>query len=694
VETGEKSLLQKALARPDLVRQVFDYARQNGVMAAVRRVQARLDTLATMGYSAAGVVLEVGEGVHEFRPGDRVAVGGGGYANHCSVNFVPQNLAVRVPDAVPLDAASLTTIGAIALQGVRQARVQVGETVAVIGAGLIGILTIQIARAAGCRVIGIDKDPQRAARAAGWGAHLTLASDDARLAARAREFSRYGPDAAIITAASRTAEPLELASRILRDRGRIVVVGDVGLGVSRSDVYAKEASIVMSRSYGPGRYDPQYEELGHDYPVGYVRWTEKRNMEAFLDLIAQGSVDLRQLLECRYPVSQGDQAYAAIRQQGIYTAIIEYGCESERPGVASDGDARRNGRAVTDKLRVGCIGAGGFARTVIIPVLKARKDVALESVATLTGTGAESARRAFGFRRTQTSDQLLQSREVDAVFVASRHDSHARHVAAAIAAGKAVFVEKPLAVSREDMRLVRDAYRTAHANNGTPFVMVGFNRRFAPATERICDFFAGRREAMLIQIRINAGFVPRGHWVHESGGRMAGEMCHFIDWARAVVGRNITGVYAAALPDGARYQGDNVAAMLSFADGSLASLLYLANGDRSVPKEHYEVFCEGGVARLDDFSTLELSRDGKTRKTGCGRDKGHTRELELTIESMRALRAAPIPFEELLEVTEATLLLGESAASGARKPLALVHDLEPVGETISQEDGCSSQAGD
>jgi len=628
----------------------MEYARTNGVKAAYQKVQAQLNSFSTMGYSSAGVVLEVGEGIDEFQPGDRVACAGVGYANHCEINFVPRNLAVKVPNSVSLDAASLTTIGAIAMQGLRQAELSFGDNVVIIGAGLVGILTAQMARAAGCRVIAVDIDPERASRAVAMGAHLGLAVSDAQLPRAVEEFSRYGPDAAIITAATSSTQPLELAAQLVRDRGRIVVVGDVGMGVSRTNIYRKEVSIVMSRSYGPGRYDPQYEENGQDYPIGYVRWTEKRNMEAFLQLLDSGSLNLTPLLQVKYPVENASAGYTHISTAKSYTAIIEYPVEGSRAT-----DLRQTSSKVmrTGSLRIGCIGAGDFARSVIFPNLRRLGGVALESVATCSGVAAESARRSFGFALAQTPDELLANSDLDAVFILSRHDSHSRLVVRAIANEKAVFVEKPLAINRQQLAEIQSVYQEKQER--FPFLMVGFNRRFAPATEEIRQFFAGHHEPMVVQIRVNGGYIPRNHWVHEAGGRVVGELCHFVDLARSLVGSSIRSVSAAALPDGARYSRDNVVATLTFTDGSVATIAYLANGDKSVPKEHLEVFCEGSAARLKDFATLELIRNGKPRSIKCHHDKGHKRELELTLEAMRAGAPSPIPFAELVEVTEATL---------------------------------------
>jgi len=662
LELSSKSLLAKAKARPDLVKQVIEYARQNGVKAAYEKVHAKLDTLTTLGYSCAGEVISVAEGVHEFRAGDRVACGGGTYANHAEINFVPRNLAVRIPSQVSSVAASLTTIGAIAMQGVRQAEVVIGETVAVIGAGLVGMLTIQILRAAGCRVVAIDLSPQRVKRAADFGAHLAVAADDPTLASSIKEFSRYGVDAAILAAATDSVEPAEMAAKILRDHGRIIVVGAVGMGVSRNNMYMKELSLTLSRSYGPGRYDPQYEEGGIDYPVGYVRWTERRNMEAFLDLLAAGQIDVTPLLEHRYAIEEGAKAFADLKN-GLYTAILEYNGASavsqrSMPAVVA---ARPR---IGDEVRVGCIGAGSFASTVIFPNLQSIKGVRLQSVGTTSGAGAASAQRAFKFQTAEQPSELLNDPSVDAVFVLTRHDTHATLTAQTLHAGRPVFVEKPLAVDREQLAQLQEVYAVQLQSGRAPFVMVGFNRRFAPFTEKIRQFFAGRREPMMIHVRVNAGFIPHDHWIHAQGGRIVGEFCHFVDWARSVIGSPIHSVTATGLPNGTQFAPDNVAVTLKFADGSVANLLYLANGDRSIPKEFFEVFCQGAIARLQDFRTLELARNGKVQKFKSPQDKGHRRELQLTIEAVRDGKPSPISFEELVEVTEATFLVDQAVATG------------------------------
>jgi predicted dehydrogenase/threonine dehydrogenase-like Zn-dependent dehydrogenase len=660
VEAGRKSMLGKAMARPDLVKQVVEYARSNGLAAARQKVQARLNTLTALGYSCSGLVLDSSSA--GFQPGDRVACAGSGYASHCEVNFVPANLAVLVPENVGLQAASLTTIGAIAVQGVRQANVTFGETVAVIGVGLVGVLGMQVLRAAGCRVIAIDVSKDRAAQATALGAHLGLSTSDPGLEGAVASFSRYGVDAALITAATKSAEPLELAAKLLRDRGRISVIGDVGMGVSRASMYRKEISLAMSRSYGPGRYDPRYEEGGQDYPIGFVRWTEKRNMEAFLDLLSSGALQVEPLLAHLFPVEKGEKAYAAV-EAGAYTGIIDYHAAGELRSRSKAVSAKHAPKSrPKDKLRVGCIGAGGFARGIIFPHLSSAAGVLLGSVATSTGEAAESARTGFGFVAAESPSELLENPNLDAVFILTRHNSHAAYVKRALEQGKCIFVEKPLAINREQLEMVQSAYAQALAEKKSPFLMVGFNRRFSPFTEKLRYFFAERTEPMLVHIRCNAGFIPRTSWVQdpENGGRIIGELCHFVDWARAVVGCPMRTVSATMLPDAGRYSNDNVTVNIGFEDGSVANFVYVANGDRAVAKEYFEVFCGNAVARIDDFKALYLSRNGKTKTLKGGQDKGHRLEMELTVVAMKQGNEAPIAFDELIEVTDVTFAVEEA----------------------------------
>lgn len=665
-EQVEKSIIGKAMARPDLVRQIIDYARVEGIRSAYQRVQTKLNTLSALGYSCAGTVLAVAEDVKEFVAGDQVACGGVSFATHSEVNVVPKNLAVHVPNNVSLDAASLAAIGAIAVQGLRQGQVAFGENVAVIGAGLVGAITVQLSKAAGCKVIAVDVDSERVQHAVEMGANLGLAADDTITPAKVKDFTKYGADVAIITAASRSTGPIELAAKLLRDRGRIVVVGDVDLGLARSIAYHKELSITLSRSYGPGRYDPEYELRGIDYPIGYVRWTEKRNMEAFLDLLASRAINVDCLIEKRYSVEDGNRAYADLKSSHTYTALIEYPAAKVNAPAIPRSATITSETKVKGEVRVSCIGAGSFARNVIFPALRNSPGVRLWSVASASGIAAESARRSFAFAKAESPAHLITSEDSDAIFVMSRHDSHAQYVIEALSNHKPVFVEKPLAISQEQLEEICKTYEIERESGHSPFVMVGFNRRFAPLTEAVAAFFANRREPMMVHVRVNAGFIPSEHWIQQpsGGGRIIGECCHFVDWARFIVGAPVQKVVASALPDGSRYNRDNLSATLSFCDGSIANILYVANGDKSVAKEYFEVFCEGGVARLNDFRSLELVKSSKKRTVKSAHDKGHTREVNCTIEAIRSKLEPPIAFGELVEVTNITLAILNSAVTG------------------------------
>jgi predicted dehydrogenase len=528
-------------------------------------------------------------------------------------------------------------------------------------------LTSLVLRAVGCRVVAIDLSSERAEKAVEFGAHLGLSLSDPHLGSNVASFSRYGVDAAIITAATKSAEPLELAATLLRDRGRISVVGDVGMGVSRSQMYRKEISLTMSRSYGPGRYDPGYEEGGHDYPIGFVRWTEKRNMEAFLDLLSSGAFEVKALLEHMYAVEDGARAYTAV-EGGAYTSIIDYHASAdemvaEKPSRAS---APLQARPI-GVIRIGCIGAGAYARGVILPQLRVSSAIKLQSIASSTGAASISARSGFGFDTAESPSELIANPNVDAVFILTRHDSHAAFAKSAMDAGKAVFVEKPLAVNRAQLETIRTAYASALAEGRSAFLMVGYNRRFSPLTEKLKAFFQGRCEAMLVNIRCNAGYIPPSSWIQSpsQGGRIIGELCHFVDWARAIIGSPMRKVTAAALPDASRYCGDNVSVMIEYDDRSIANMTYVANGDRAAGKELFEVFCEGGIARLDDFKTLLLTRNGKTQTMKGSRDKGHEQEIKLTLAAMNEGTGAPISFDELVEVSETTFAIVEALERGA-----------------------------
>ncbi|MDX2039795.1 MAG: bi-domain-containing oxidoreductase [Acidobacteriota bacterium] len=664
VDLAQKSLVGKAAERPDLVRQVIGKLRKDGLMATLRTVKAKLDTPVALGYSCAGVVREVGGSVDDFQVGDRVACAGMNYASHAETIFVPKNLAVKIPDGVSFDEAAFVTLGAIALQGVRTAEVKLGDAVAVIGLGLLGQLTVQILKAAGCRVIGIDLEASKVALAVEFGCDAAaLRSDDVESAVKQFTDS-FGADAVIVTAAADTNDPIELAGVIARDRAIVSMVGAVRMDVPRKVYYEKELQLRLSRSYGPGRYDADYEERGKDYPIGYVRWTERRNMQEFLRLVATKAVKLDRLITHRIPIEQAEQAYDIItgKTRQNYLGIL----------LTYDETANRSANSITlrtphkaAEVRLGMIGAGNFAKSVLLPRLAKLGGVSLVGLATATGRTAKAVGEQFGFVFCTTDfRELLQREDINAILIATRHDTHAAMAAEAIRAGKTVFVEKPLATTEEALAEVVAA---VEQNQGR--VLVGFNRRFSSLASEMKQFFddAG---SLAITYRINAGEIPKESWIQqdEGGGRIVGEVCHFVDYLQFLTGAEPTEVFAYRSAAGA----DTLSIVVKFSDGSVGNINYFANGDRALPKERVEVFGGGRSAVLDDFRQLEMWRDGK-RKTSkrMSQDKGFDQELAEFVAAVRLGEEMPIDWRSLVMTTLATLRIEDSLRSGKPEAVSL-----------------------
>ncbi len=668
VEFAGKNLLEKARSRPDLVRQSLDKARREGVLTTWQAVQNRLDQPMALGYASAGTVVGFGDGLSDLRPGDRVACAGGGYAVHAEYALVPRNLLARLPDDVDFEAGAFATLGAIALHGFRLAEPQVGERVAVIGLGLVGLLAVGVALAGGCSVLGIDLDPRRVEVAKAMGAHA-VGRAGAETAAAA--FSRgLGCDVVLVCADTPSGDPLELAAAVARDRARVVAVGAVGMELSRKAYYDKELSLRVSRSYGPGRYDPTYEEEGIDYPAAYVRWTEGRNLEAVLDLMATGKLDVQRLISHRFPIERAAEAYDLITSgtpSDLLGVILTY-----PQSVGDDARARRvtfGPTRATDgaPVRLGAIGAGNFASAVLFPALRGISRVEMVGVASSGGLKAAQAARRFGFRYAASSaSEILEDPSINTVAVLTRHDEHAAQVVAALGAGKHVFCEKPLALDRESLGWVAEAVRRSNC-----LLTVGFNRRFAPMARRLQGFIGPAGEPLLMLYRVNAGPVPLSHWVHDpaqGGGRIIGEGCHFIDLMTFLCGSLPVEVTAYALPDDGRYRQDNVSVSLRFANGSVGTVVYQANGDRSAGKERLEVSGGGRTAILDDFRRLDEFADGgrRTVRSMLRQDKGHRAEWEAFARAVATGGPPPIPYEQLFAVTSASFAAVESLRSGQR----------------------------
>ncbi|RPI88589.1 MAG: hypothetical protein EHM41_00770 [Chloroflexi bacterium] len=675
VSFAEKNLVGKARSRPDLVRQVLDKARREGFLTTVEAAFNKLDQPMPLGYSSAGMVVALGDGVEGIHVGQRVACAGGNYAVHAEYAAVPHILVTPLPDKVAFEVAAFTTLGAIAMHGYRLAEVQLGERVAVIGLGLLGLLMVSIARAAGCRVLGIDLNPDRVLLAEKLGAEAVLrnhAEDAAQVFSSGR-----GCDAVLICADTKSDDPVELAGTIARDKAKVVAVGAVGLTIPRKIYYEKELTLVNSRSYGPGRYDPSYEEEGKDYPIGYVRWTEGRNMESFVDLLAEELVDVLPLITHRYPIEQAPDAYDLItgkREESFLGVLLTY-----PDSTTEDADHRRVviPRAGSSKplegyiLRAGVLGAGGFASAVLLPALKGTPGVYLVGIASASGFTAAHAARKFGFRYAASrEEELLQDPDVNTIFVLTRHNLHARQVCSALSLGKNVFCEKPLALNREELDDIEEALQGGQGG----LLTVGFNRRFAPLAQKLKAFFASSPEPLIIHYRVNAGYIPASHWVHDpvqGGGRMIGEGCHFVDFLVYLNGEVPISVQATGIPDLGRYREDNVVLSFEFPNGSVGVVSYLANGDKAFPKERVEVFGGGRAAVLDDYRKLELVHEGRreTVKSRMRQDKGHTAELNAFAAAVGAGGPAPIPYEQIFGVHQAVFAAVEALRSGERKIL-------------------------
>ena len=672
VEFGEKSLLGKARSRPDLVKQMLDKARREGIVSTLEAAFNRLDQPMPLGYSSAGTIVALGANMDGFKVGQRVACAGGGYAVHAEYNIVPRSLLTPLPDSVDFESAAFTTLGAIALHGFRLAEPQLGERVAVIGLGLVGLLALQIAAAAGCRVLGIDIDPKRVALARQFGIDA-VTRPQAEQQAAAFSANR-GCDVVLICADASSNDPLELAGVIARDRARIVATGAVGLNIPRKIYYEKELNFINSRSYGPGRYDPSYEENGHDYPIGYVRWSEGRNFQAVVELLESGRLKVTSLITHRFPVERAAEAYGIItgkKKVPFLGVLLKYaeGPEGSKGSEGSKVKFLAHSAAASAQVALGVLGAGLYANATLLPAIRKLKDVELVGIASAAGLHAEHSGRKFGFEyATAIDDEIIKDARINAVAILTRHDNHAELAARALQAGKHVFVEKPLAVNSDQLSVVSEQLLITD----NCLLMVGFNRRFAPLAVKMKDFLAGRAEPLYAHYRVNAGYLPLGHWTQDpeiGGGRIIGEGCHFVDFITFLVGSAPVAVSARALPDAGKYREDNVSMTFSFADGSIGVVDYLANGDKSLPKERVEVFCGGRVAVLDDYRALELVHNGtrKTVRSAFRQDKGHLTELQAFVQAIRAGGPAPIPYEQLVGVTRATFAAVESLRRDGEK---------------------------
>ena len=660
VDFGKAGLIDKARQQPDKVRMVLDKISTDGLMPTIAAVRNKLDQPLAMGYCNVGEVVEVGAGVTGYAVGDRVASNG----KHAELVAVPVNLCAKVPDAVPDEAAAFTVLGAIALQGIRLAQPTLGETVVVTGLGLIGLVTVQLLRAHGCRVLGLDFDADKLALARRFGAEVVDLKSGADPVAAALEYSRgRGVDAVIITASTKSSEPMHQAALMCRKRGRIVLVGVTGLELSRADFFEKELSFQVSCSYGPGRYDPNYEDKGQDYPLGYVRWTEQRNFEAVLDMLAEGRLDVAALVSHRFGIAEAERAYAVVGGSepslGIVLGFAEPGAEAGTPlrTVSLVPAANAPIAKVGGTSSVSVIGAGNYAGAVLIPAFKAA-GARLARIASAGGASSVHLGRKFGFAEATTDTAaLLTDPGTDAVVISTRHDTHADYVLRGLAAGKHVFVEKPLALTLGEIDHIEAAALAAPKQ----LLMVGFNRRFAPQIVKTRQLLAGAPGAKTLVMTVNAGTIPATHWTQDrtvGGGRLVGEGCHFVDLLRFLVGAPIESFQVARM---AGATPDTASVTLRFADGSLGTLLYLANGSKAFPKERLEVFAAGRVLQLDNFRRLTgFGWPGFAKMNLWRQDKGQTACAAAFVNALKAGGASPIPLSELLEVSRISIQIEEA----------------------------------
>jgi len=672
VDFGKANFIDKARQQPDKVKMVLDKIQTDGLMTTIEAVRSKLDQPIPLGYCNAGVVLQ--SSVDGFKQGDRVVSNGG----HAEVVRVAKNLCAKVPDGVDDESAAFTVLGAIGLQGIRLINPTLGETVVVSGLGLVGLMTVQMLIANGCRVLGIDFDSSRCALARQFGAEAVDLSAGEDPIAIATAFSRgRGVDAVIIAAATQSDDVMHQAAEMCRKRGRIVLVGVVGLNLRRDDFFKKEITFQVSASYGPGRYDPNYEEKGQDYPIGFVRWTEQRNFEAVLDMMASGALNVKPLITHRFKIDDAVEAYKLLDDPKALGIVLEYPKRDEGELLNTEVQLTQSAlsvktsdlMALSDKAEpvVAFIGAGNYASRTLIPAFKST-GAKLETLVTSSGVSGVHHGKKAGFSKASTDLNALWNNEfINTVVIATRHNAHASQVCAALDSGKNVFVEKPLALNLEELLRIKEVYQsTGESGKSTPLLMIGFNRRFAPHVTKMKSLLSARREPKSFVITVNAGAIPSDHWTQDpdvGGGRIVGEGCHFIDLMRFLAGHPITSYKAMKLggsADGSA-QEDKVSILLSFEDGSFGSIHYLANGGKAFPKERIEVFCGGAVLQLDNFRVLKgFDWSGFSQMKLWRQNKGQQECVNAFIDAIRNGKESPIPLDEIFEVSRVTIEIAES----------------------------------
>ena len=667
IDTGKKNLLQKAKSRPDLVKKVFEKIKSEGLMKAIKTVNTRLDTPSPLGYSSAGTVVAVGGLVKGIQPGDKVACAGAGYANHAEFISVPNNLVSKIPSNVSEEEAAFTTLGSIAIQGVRLANPLLGETFLVIGLGLIGQLTVQLLKANGCNVIGTDLDKSLVKLAEDFGATGINSNESVKDISQTLT-NGHGVDGVIVCAGTSDNSVIEMCGEVTRQKGRVVVVGAVRMDIPRENFFKKEINIVISRSYGPGRYDPSYEEKGNDYPLSYVRFTEQRNMETFLSLLSQKKLDLKNLITHRFTLDEAATAYQLIegkKTEPYLGILLSYNSKTFDKN-SSDLIKINPTKIDNDKIKISFYGAGNYATATLIPLMKDSGKVSFNGLVTATGMSAQSVAKKFDFSYCASDYKEILNDKNDVVAITTRHDTHSKAICNALAANKNVYVEKPLALSVSELEDIHKAY----TDNAKSQIMVGFNRRFAPSTNEIIQHFESVKSPLVINIRVNAGFIPADHWTQdaqEGGGRMIGEGCHFIDLASAITKSNVKTIYAvgSSKEEKSALLNDNLCLSLTFENGSIANITYTADGSKAMSKEHIEVFGGGRSAQIKDFKEILLfdgDKKVKDKKLGS-QDKGQKSMIDSWLKGIQNGEPC-IDYNSLMQTSLATILSIESLSIG------------------------------
>lgn len=661
VEFGQANLIDKARQQPDKVKMVVDKVKTDGLIPTMQAVRSKLDQPLAMGYCNVGTIIAVGSGVTEYSVGDRVASNG----QHAEVVCVPKNLCAKIPSTVSDETASFTVLAAIALQGIRLVKPSLGERVVVTGLGLIGLITVQLLRAQGCAVLGIDQDTHKCELARAYGAQVVDLSVQQDPVQSAQEFSKNkGVDAVIITASSSSNELIHQAATMCRKRGRIVLVGVVGLELSRADFYAKEISFQVSCSYGPGRYDSAYEEGGHDYPIGFVRWTEQRNFEAILELMSDAALSVEQLISHRYDLISAPLAYAELGSPQQLGVVLNYP-DSEHK-LARTINYPEVSSVRSGAVNCGFIGAGNYATQVLLPAFS-KTTANLISVASHTGVSASHAGKKFNFQQATTdTTALLQDEMINTAVVATRHNSHAQLICQALQQNKHVFVEKPLAINPEQLSQITTAYQEYGVSNGLQ-LMVGFNRRYSPLIQKLKSLCDAVSAPKCFVMTINAGNIAPDHWTQDpaiGGGRIIGECCHFVDLLRFLAGAKSNAVQAMQMHETGQALADKLVFSITFENGCLGTVHYLANGNKAFPKERLEVFAAGGVIQLDNYRSMKsYGWSGFNRMNLVKQDKGNQACVQAFVQSVEQGGRASIPFAELIEVTELTFQINQLVQS-------------------------------